>query len=122
MGMNKNQNAAIWLALAAACALPANVRAELPTGTDDEAWIKRQINSGMAPGLSARRDSARRIEFSDLSQYLGRRLRFVLNDGQQRLGIVTATQSDAVQVRAQFGSGFFLYQLPRSELRELHLD
>lgn len=97
----------------------------LPThasGKDDEAWIARYIASGQAPGLTPSSAQVREIAFAQLGEHVGRRVRFVLNDGRSRHGIVESVGGGQVQVRAQFGSGFFLYGLSRSDIRSIQLD
>ncbi|MEJ5208702.1 hypothetical protein [Denitratimonas sp. CY0512] len=89
---------------------------------DDEAWIARYIASGQAPGLTPSSAQVREITFAQLGEHVGRRVRFVLNDGRSRHGIVESVGGGQVQVRAQFGSGFFLYGLSRSDIRSIQLD
>ena len=91
-------------------------------GEDDEAWIARYLASGKAPGLVRAHARAQDVEFSQLSGHLGRRARFVLADGRERRGIVESVSGGQVQVRAQFGSGFFLYSLSRNDIRGIQLD
>lgn len=90
--------------------------------SDDEAWIARYIASGQAPGLTPSSAQVREIAFAQLGEHVGRRVRFVLNDGRSRHGIVESVGGGQVQVRAQFGSGFFLYGLSRGDIRAIQLD
>lgn len=89
---------------------------------DDEAWITRYMASPSAPGLSRSSAQARTLEFGQLSTHVGRRVRFTLNDGRERRGIVEGVRGNTVQVRAQFGGGYSLYTLSRSQIRTVHLD
>ncbi len=108
---------ALLLASLLMLALPAHA-----AGEDDEAWIARYMSSAAAPGLSRGSAQARTLEFAQLSGHVGRRARFVLADGRERRGIVEGVRGGEVQVRAQFGGGFFLYTLSRSEIRGIQLD
>lgn len=91
-------------------------------GEDDEVWIARYMSSAAAPGLARGSGRAQPVEFAQLSGHAGRRARFVLSDGRERRGIVEGVRAGEVQVRAQFGGGFFLYSLSRGEIRSIHLD
>lgn len=108
---------ALLLASLLMLALP--VRA---AGEDDEAWIAKYMSQAAAPGLSRSGAQARAVEFAQLSGLVGRRARFVLSDGRERRGIVEGLRGGQVQVRAQFGGGFFLYTLSRNEIRSIQLD
>ncbi|MFA5685295.1 MAG: hypothetical protein WCZ65_06775 [Lysobacteraceae bacterium] len=104
--------ALLWLGAA-----PAHAR-----DSDDEVWIGRYIASGQAPGISRRDKSVRSVEFGELATMSGRRLRFILNDGRERRGIVAGVEGGQVKVRAQVGGGLFLYSLSRSDIRAIQAD
>ncbi|MCX7557513.1 hypothetical protein OS187_11935 [Xanthomonadaceae bacterium JHOS43] len=91
-------------------------------GEEDEAWIARYMSSSSAPGLARGSAQARTVEFAQLSGHIGRRARFVLSDGRERRGLIEGVRGSEVQVRAQFGGGFFLYTLARADLRAIQLD
>lgn len=91
-------------------------------GADDEAWIGRYLASGKAPGTTRIGTTAQRIEFGELSRYVGRRMRFVLKDGRERGGIVVGVERSRVQVRARLSGGHFLYTLAHSDIRDIHAD
>lgn len=91
-------------------------------GEDDEAWIEKYMASASAPGLTRDSRQARTVEFGQLSKHVGQRVRFTLDDGRERRGIVEGTAAGEVQVRAQFNGGFFLYSLSRSDIRNIQLD
>lgn len=91
-------------------------------GEDDEAWIARYMASPSAPGLARNSSQARVLEFAQLSGQVGRRVRFTLNDGRERRGIVEGVRGNTVQVRAQFGGGYSLYTLARNDIRSIQLD
>lgn len=91
-------------------------------GEDDEAWIVRYMGSASAPGVARTGARAQALEFSQLAGHVGQRARFVLDGGRERRGTIEAVRGGQVQVRAQFGGGFFLYSLARGEIRSIHLD
>ena len=91
-------------------------------GEDDEAWIARYMASAGAPGLVRSAAQARVLEFAQLSNHVGQRARFVLTNGRERRGIIEGVRAGEVQLRAQFGGGFFLYSLSRGEIRDIRLD
>lgn len=91
-------------------------------GEEDEVWIARYMSTATAPGLVRSAAQARVLEFTQLSHHVGQRARFVLTNGRERRGIIEGVRGGEVQLRAQFGGGFFLYSLSRGEIRDIRLD
>lgn len=107
-------------ALFASCLLPLPAQAQ-KNQTSDEAWLRSQISSGAAPGL-VQRSAPRAADVAKVAEHVGRRARFALIDGHERIGIIDSVSDGQVRVRAQFGGGFFLYTLSQAEIRSLRLD
>lgn len=112
-----------WVLLAS-CLLPLSAQAQAQAQknqTSDEAWLRSHIGGGQAPGL-IRRSGPRAADVSKMAEQVGRRARFTLIDGHERVGIIESVNEGQVRVRAQFGGGFFLYTLSQAEIRSLRLD
>ena len=91
-------------------------------GEEDEAWIAGYMAAASAPGLARNSRQVRVIEFPQLSQHIGRRVRFILEGGRERGGIVDSVRGNEVQVRVQLSGGFSQYSLLRSDIRSIQLD
>lgn len=91
-------------------------------GEDDEAWIASYIATGKAPGLIRSKSQERGIEFEALSGITGKRARFLLANGRERIGVVEQVEKNQVTLRSQYNSGYFRYSLARRDIRAIKVD
>lgn len=91
-------------------------------GEEDEAWIASYMASASAPGLARSGRQARTLEFAQLSGHIGRRVRFTLDGGRERRGLVEGVRGDEVQLRTQLSGGFSLSSVSRRDIRSIQLD
>lgn len=89
---------------------------------DDEAWIASYVASGKAPGLIRNKSQERGIEFDALSSITGKRARFLLANGRERIGVVEQVEKNRVHLRSQYNSGYFRYSLARRDIRAIKVD
>jgi hypothetical protein len=105
------------LAAAMFCAAPLHA-----AGEDDEAWIASYVASGKAPGLVRNKAQERVIEFDALPGIAGKRARFMLANGRERIGVVEQVEKNRVHLRSQYNSGYFRYSLARGDIRAIRVD
>jgi len=88
----------------------------------DDGWIAGYVASGRAPGITRPKNQERLIDFEILASIAGKRARFELSDGRERMGVVERVEGDTVFLRAHYVSGFFRYSLARRDIRAIRLD
>lgn len=108
---------AALLAASIFCAAPLHA-----AGEDDEAWIASYVASGKAPGLIRNKAQERAIEFEALPGIAGKRARFLLANGRERIGVVEQVEKNRVHLRSQYNSGYFRYSLARGDIRAIRVD
>ena len=89
---------------------------------DDEAWIARYMGGAGAPGVPVATERAQRIEFAQLSGYIGRRVRVQLNDNRERRGVVERASNGEAELRSKLGQGHFSFTLSRGDVRTIWVD
>ncbi len=89
---------------------------------NDDGWIASYVASGKAPGITRPKNQDRQIGFELLSGIVGKRARFEMVAGKERIGVVESVKGDTVFVRTLHTSGFSSYSLARRDIRAIRLD